>query len=181
MTDDPRNTRQATLADNGHADDQEVLAHGVSGGDLILLPLDDMENLARIFTLLESVQTVGDYVRLLGNPDDPEDPDNELIPPNGDVDVPMPPETPFSIGMVPGADDGYFPPNIGTCVLDSLEAGPLNEDSPHCILDLCNYYDYMGSQPRVEIPAANREQVFERLTEAGYTLVERQDLVDQLW
>ncbi len=65
-------------------------------------------------------------------------------------------------------------------MLSGLEDGPLNEDTEHCILDLCRYHDSIGSLPSVELPGENREQIFSRLRAAGYTLVERQDLVERL-
>jgi hypothetical protein len=69
---------------------------------------------------------------------------------------------------------------IWTAMLSGLEDGPLNEDTEHCILDLCRYHDSIGSLPSVELPGENREQILSRLRAAGYTLVERQDLVERL-
>lgn len=169
MTEGPQSARHV----------RPVLAYGVSYG-MVLLPLDVLEEEARFAELLGSVDTVGDYVRIATDPDEPlagsfpwwEDDELDMVPPD---------DTPFDLGMVPGSGDGYFPVSINTTMLSVLESAFLLEEGEGPLDGLYEYHDWMGGIPHIEIPAANCEVVVQRLSAAGYEVVERQDLVDRLW
>jgi len=149
-----------------------VFVYGDWGGiGLCVLPLEDAEELAERGDDFSTVETLRDYLEICRRKPKLYAGEAEDIEELADEGRPL--DDPVDVWSMPGAGDGYFPPDPRTWMLDRLpeEVFEIEEGT---------VFDGMGGTPMFYIEKEELPPILEVLVGLGHEVREDQSLFDRM-
>lgn len=141
-----------------------VLGPDPIDGAVVLLPIADADYVWELHQIISTAKSVREFHETMtglsgSSPYDDLDDEEDLE--DGWLDAP------FDVSSVPGYGDGYFPPQVGTIMLDGVDNTVLD------IIDgLWVLQDNMGGVPRIWIDPSAEEPIAARMRVAGFVIVD---------